>query len=272
MKSIAYSIHYYKIALVFISLICISGNLSTALGEGFYWPVDCIPGLSCDGKNSRIGFPDMEGVGIAYSCGPASYTGHQGTDILVSSLEQQTSVLAAADGVVQWLEDGLYDKCPNSSKWDCAEQRKSFINIDEKVKASLGFNAGNYVVVEHVLAKTRYLTLYAHLQKGSLRVIPGQRISRGDVLAAVGSSGNSLTPHLHFGVFRQDKDMYRPVDPWKGACNKSSDGLWAFEPPYQPNSVASVLKPEKNSDSIHLVKAQQVTPSKEHLLKTKNTN
>jgi murein DD-endopeptidase MepM/ murein hydrolase activator NlpD len=239
-----------------LALLIISTLPGNSIAEGFSWPIDCIPGISCDGKKNRIGFPDIEGVGVAHSCGPASYTGHLGTDILVSSVDQQTQVLAAADGVVLWQEDGLFDRCPNSSKLECSEQRKSILTIDETTKASLGFNAGNYVVIEHVLGATRYLTLYAHLKSKSLRVTPGQRISRGEVLATVGSSGNSLTPHLHFGVFQQKGNVYRPVDPWKGECNSSSDGLWANNPPYQTAPVA--LLPTPPPDPMHLVKAQKV--------------
>jgi hypothetical protein len=42
--------------------------------------------------------------------------------------------------------------------------------------------------------------LYGHFQPGSVRVKEGERVKRGDVLALVGSSGNSLAPHLHFHV------------------------------------------------------------------------
>jgi len=42
--------------------------------------------------------------------------------------------------------------------------------------------------------------LYAHLQKGTIRVHPGDSVKRGQVLALVGNSGNSVVPHLHFHV------------------------------------------------------------------------
>ena len=41
---------------------------------------------------------------------------------------------------------------------------------------------------------------YAHFQPGSIRVKEGDRVNRGDVLALVGNSGNSLAPHLHSHV------------------------------------------------------------------------
>jgi len=39
---------------------------------------------------------------------------------------------------------------------------------------------------------------YAHLQKGSLLVKPGDRVKAGQVIARLGNTGNSSAPHLHF--------------------------------------------------------------------------
>lgn len=56
---------------------------------------------------------------------------------------------------------------------------------------------GNSVVLD--LGGGNY-ALYAHLQPGSVRVKPGERVARGQVLGLVGNSGNSVAPHLHFHV------------------------------------------------------------------------
>lgn len=56
---------------------------------------------------------------------------------------------------------------------------------------------GNSVILD--LGGGRF-ALYAHLQPGSLRVRPGERVKRGQVLGLVGNSGNSVAPHLHFHV------------------------------------------------------------------------
>src|SRR5262249_31379505 len=55
--------------------------------------------------------------------------------------------------------------------------------------------AGNWIALQ--LDDGRY-ALYAHLQPGTIRVEPSQRVHRGDVLASLGNSGNSVGPHLHF--------------------------------------------------------------------------
>jgi hypothetical protein len=54
---------------------------------------------------------------------------------------------------------------------------------------------GNHVVVR--LRDGRYAT-FAHLQPGSVRVRPGQRVRTGQLLGRVGNSGQSGGAHLHF--------------------------------------------------------------------------
>jgi hypothetical protein len=56
---------------------------------------------------------------------------------------------------------------------------------------------GNYVVLD--LGDGRH-AFYEHLQPGSIRVRPGQRVRRGEVIAALGFTGDSTGPHLHFHV------------------------------------------------------------------------
>ncbi|WP_232715131.1 M23 family metallopeptidase [Gordonia metallireducens] len=41
---------------------------------------------------------------------------------------------------------------------------------------------------------------YAHMQPGSVRFEPGDRVRRGEVIGKVGNTGNSVAPHLHVHV------------------------------------------------------------------------
>ena len=53
---------------------------------------------------------------------------------------------------------------------------------------------GNVVFVKH--DNTSHVTVYAHLSRIDVRV--GQKLDQGDNLGAVGSTGWSTGPHLHF--------------------------------------------------------------------------
>jgi murein DD-endopeptidase MepM/ murein hydrolase activator NlpD len=57
--------------------------------------------------------------------------------------------------------------------------------------------AGNFVILR--IAPHRFVS-YAHLQRGSVRVRPGQRVVRGAVIGLLGNTGQSTAPHLHFQV------------------------------------------------------------------------
>jgi len=48
------------------------------------------------------------------------------------------------------------------------------------------------------------MSLYAHLNWNSIRVVPGQRVRRGEHIADSGNTGFSSGPHLHFVVQRND--------------------------------------------------------------------
>ena len=91
-------------------------------------------------------------------------------------------VLAVADGVVRSARDGEMEHQPLSAQPE---------------PSSLTSNGlfGNYVVLE--IAPGTFAS-YAHLQRGSFKVKPGDRVHRGQVLAKLGQSGNSAAPHLHF--------------------------------------------------------------------------
>ncbi|MBU9722258.1 MULTISPECIES: murein hydrolase activator EnvC family protein [Bacillaceae] len=57
---------------------------------------------------------------------------------------------------------------------------------------------GNTILISHIIDGQPYTTLYAHL--ASFNVSPGQRVSRGQVIGVMGTTGSSTGVHLHFEV------------------------------------------------------------------------
>ena len=54
---------------------------------------------------------------------------------------------------------------------------------------------GNTITIKHA---DNIVTLYGHCSK--INVVLGQPVNKGDIIGAVGSTGNSTGPHLHFEV------------------------------------------------------------------------
>lgn len=78
---------------------------------------------------------------------------------------------------------------------------------DGTISFSGGYgNYGKTVVINH---DPEYQTLYAHLDKISAHLQPGQHVSQGQVIGYVGSSGLATGYHLHFGLYKFGK----AVDP-----------------------------------------------------------
>jgi len=68
------------------------------------------------------------------------------------------------------------------------------------------YGYGNMIIVDH---GTGWQSLYAHLS--SLNVICSQSVGQGDIIGAMGSTGNSTGPHLHFELMNTE---YGKVNPW----------------------------------------------------------
>jgi murein DD-endopeptidase MepM/ murein hydrolase activator NlpD len=107
---------------------------------------------------------------------------HAGIDM--AALEG-VEILAPADGVV--LYAGRYSLQRSVAWW----------------------RYGNLVILDH---GEHFLTIFGHCDE--IRVRRGQEVSQGEVIATVGSTGMSTSPHLHYEVRRRDEDgAYHPVDP-----------------------------------------------------------
>lgn len=95
-------------------------------------------------------------------------------------------VLAVADARVVTARDGFPDNAPG--------QGDAF---QPAVPTTLDNQSGNMIVLD--LGGGQFAR-YMHLRPGSVRVKSGDRVRVGQVLAQLGSSGDSRGPHLHFEV------------------------------------------------------------------------
>jgi len=142
-----------------------------------------------------------------YQCGNYTYDGHEGTDFVIRSFAKMDSgvyVVAACDGVVFKVVDGLYDRNKISDK-------------NKKL--------GNYIAIDHGDSLYAY---YAHLRKFSAFVKSGDSVKKGQKIGLVGSSGNSSDPHLHFELYLGQK----LVNPFVGNCNRTKAGFFEIQPNY----------------------------------------
>jgi murein DD-endopeptidase MepM/ murein hydrolase activator NlpD len=91
-------------------------------------------------------------------------------------------VTAVAPGTVVSARDGLADGTPKSLPSTLQEPREG---------------AGNHVIVQ---IEPGAWAFYAHLQTGSVAVEIGDQVVTGQSIGRLGNSGNSIGPHLHFGL------------------------------------------------------------------------
>jgi murein DD-endopeptidase MepM/ murein hydrolase activator NlpD len=108
-------------------------------------------------------------------------------------------VLAAADGQVVAVLDGEPEDVALLQQ--AGEPLETYVRrIVERQNQQLTRGArgiaGNHIVIRH----GEEYSFYAHLKPGSVRVKAEDTVTRGQQIAAVGSSGSSTEPHLHFHV------------------------------------------------------------------------
>jgi murein DD-endopeptidase MepM/ murein hydrolase activator NlpD len=96
--------------------------------------------------------------------------------------------------------------------------------------------------------------LYGHFQPGSIRVKEGDRVRQGDVLALVGSSGNSLAPHLHFHV------MSTPLSLASNGLPYEVDALRSPAGALEPSRSTKLNKRARVSRSPRSIRPTRVSP------------
>jgi hypothetical protein len=91
-------------------------------------------------------------------------------------------IRSVAEGDVVALHDGMGESVPFER------------NPTLKTPEDFG---GNYVLVR---IRPDVYAVYAHLQAGSILVKPGDHLAAGAPIGKLGNTGNSTSPHLHFGL------------------------------------------------------------------------
>lgn len=102
-------------------------------------------------------------------------------DLVNNSLGYGADVLAVANARVAAVRDGI------------AESERVSANPAHSPDEA----AGNYIALD--LGDGRF-AIYEHLAPGSIRVVRGERVRRGQLLGSLGFTGDSTGPHLHFHV------------------------------------------------------------------------
>ena len=95
---------------------------------------------------------------------------------LIFIVDEETPVLAAADGIVTFVKDISNIGGPNPAYWEHT----------------------NFIVIMH--SNGEY-SRYDHLRYNSSTVKVGQNVRAGEEIAKVGMTGYTYLPHLHFQVF-----------------------------------------------------------------------
>lgn len=201
-------------------------------------PVACVIGQDC----WVLSYTDQaaaKGEHKDYRCGPRSYDGHQGTDFAIGGIKAMKNgvqVLAAAKGKVAGVKDGVDDAPHKGALLPGAEQ-------------PTGESCGNWVLIDH---GDGWMSRYCHLRKNSVTPKVGDEVTQGQVIGAIGLSGLTRIPHLHFEVTKDDKK----IDPFVGQqgqadCQLGRAPLWSaaalgtikYEPSFILDTGFAVGKP-----------------------------
>lgn len=108
---------------------------------------------------------------------------------------------------------------------------------------------GNTIILRH---HSRITTLYAHQSRFAAGLKAGMKVSQGDLIGYVGSTGWSTGPHLHYEFRVADK----PIDPLTATANMPTAKPLAEE---HRDQFAQVVAPYKQQLQV-LAKFQEAVP------------
>ena len=166
-------------------------KIFSANNSSYWWPIGSSEIVESDGKVYAKGdpFPTYVTSNFGYRTDPLGRgrSFHAGTDISGAAGNGEINIIAVKDGIVVYPTSTETNTCPSSTSLsDC------------------GGGYGNYVIIQH--SDGNY-SLYAHLHSNTITVKAGDSVEQGQVIAKMGSSGNSTGTHLHFEI-REGQNAY----------------------------------------------------------------
>ena len=157
--------------------------------NGYLWPIGSVEVSEYNGKKTALLDPETTTITSKFGLRVHPISGqnsnHNGVDI--SGSKGTTNVIAVKNGIIFRVVSGC---------------------VEGDLKCGGGF--GNHVMIEH---QDGNYTIYAHLYEDSITVKEGDSVIAGEVIAKVGSTGNSTGPHLHFEVRVGGQDSSSVQDP-----------------------------------------------------------
>ncbi|MCF8303638.1 MAG: urea transporter [Bacteroidales bacterium] len=123
---------------------------------------------------------------------------------------------------------------------------------------NLSNNWGNTVILKHM---DNLYTKYSHLKRDSIQVKKGDNVGKGDLIAAVGNSGRSPEPHLHFQVqntpFVGSKTIPYPISHF--ILNEDSNySLQSYKVPKKDQKVSNVENQPLLTKAFHFIPGQHL--------------
>jgi hypothetical protein len=147
-------------------------------------------------------------------------------------------VTAPADGFIQEIQDG----------------------IEDNVIGQIDFerNWGNTVIIKH---DEKLYSKLSHLKKGTIKVVKGGWVNRGEIVAYSGNSGRSPYPHIHFQLQSDPFIGSKTIDyPLAKYILKTDEGfeLKTFSRPGKDELINNITKNDSLFKAFNFIPGQSV--------------